>query len=192
MSILCLNYVQILSNFCLNLSKFLSNFKTSVLSGFETSLMPCLEKHHSTAMPFVLWSGRSRGRLYSGVWTAHAHLLLYVEFGPLPQPNQASADYIFLHTGSMTVTRHVRKAPAPGVAQFDTSPRRILYEWGQRTQHTGSFRWRVPGTSRNWLPPVKKVIFVDPHAKISAGIRWAHKHQVLLVYPPTSLVGKRM
>ena len=33
---------------------------------------------------------------------------------------------------------------------------------------------------------------VNAYAKVLAGIRWAQKHQVLAVYPPVSLVEKRM
>jgi hypothetical protein len=37
-------------------------------------------------------------------------LQLGAEFGPLPQPDQASADSTILHTGSMAVSQHARKA----------------------------------------------------------------------------------
>ncbi len=59
--------------------------------------------------------------------------------------------------GCMTVTPHTRKASAPGGAQFDSfslsqgpAPQKELHEWGQSSPH--SYRWRVPGASRNRLP----------------------------------------
>ena len=53
-------------------------------------------------------------------WCTCTWLLLCAEFGPLPQPIQSSADQILLHTDSMTVSHHARKAPGPGVAQYDS------------------------------------------------------------------------
>ena len=55
----------------------------------------------------------------ASVWTcACTWLLLCAEFGPLPQPNQPCCDWILLHTDSLTVSEHARKASVPGVAQF--------------------------------------------------------------------------
>ncbi len=38
----------------------------------------------------------------------------------VPQPDQGSADKVFLHTGSITVSQHAGKASTPGGAQVDS------------------------------------------------------------------------
>ncbi len=55
---------------------------------------------------------------------------------------------LFLHTGSMAVSQHARKASTPRGAQFDSisrsqgsPPKQELHEWSQSSQH--SHRWRV-------------------------------------------------
>ncbi len=63
----------------------------------------------------------------------------------------------------MTVSQHALKAPAPGVTQFDSLP---VAEAFART----SVAWMGPeditqlpvedARGRNWLPPLKKALFV--------------------------------
>jgi hypothetical protein len=141
-------------------------FVTNGLSGFEISLMcmPCKASQHS----YDVWSV-ARGfqmqavRCYlDGTCT---RLQIGAEFGPLPQQDQASAVKVFLHTCSMTVFQHALKASTPGGAQFDSfilsqrpSPQQELHEWGQSSPH--SYRWRLPGASKNRLPTVKMAHFV--------------------------------
>ncbi len=102
--------------------------------------MPCKASQHSCDSRFLVREFQMQA--VAVLWYMDSTctlLLLCAEFGPLPQPDQASADWIFLHTGSLTVSQPALKGLAPRVTQFDSfslshrpSPRQVLHEWGQR------------------------------------------------------------
>ncbi len=80
--------------------------------------MPCEE--HSYDVRFLVREFQVHAvLLYMDTRDHYRDCCYDAEFGPLPLPDQASADWLFLHTGSMTVSQHSRKAQAPGVTQFD-------------------------------------------------------------------------
>jgi hypothetical protein len=92
-------------------------------------------------------------------------LQLGAEFGPLPQPDQASTDEIILHTCSMAVSQHDPKARALKALNSDSFSRsqrppqkQELHGLSPSSPH--SHRWRVPGLSRNRPSSVKKAHFV--------------------------------
>ncbi len=93
---------------------------------------------------------------------------------------------MFLHTRSMTVSLHSRKAKAPKVAQFDSFRLCVsqgplppmLHGWGQRTLQ--SYRWTVPGASQSHRTPCQEGTFL------------AGKYRTLLLGKETALHVSRI
>ncbi len=144
----------------------MTSFVTNRLSCSEMSLMlmPYKASHHSYGVFLVARGFQMQAMRCTQDGTCTC-LQLGAEFGPLLQPDQTSADYTILPTGSMAVSQHDRKASTPRGAQFDSFSRsqgppqkQESHGWSPSSPHSHS--WRVPGASRNWLASVKKADFV--------------------------------
>ncbi len=120
-------YVQIMSRFNLYLSTFFYTCSFSSKCARRRPVLKsvwctCLAKHHRRAMTVVVSPGDSRcWALHTELWSLDTIWQLCAEFGPPPHPNQDSSGWIFVHTGSMTVSQHAWKAQHPGVAQFNST-----------------------------------------------------------------------
>ncbi len=125
----------------------------------------------STAMTLDMSPGGSSSNLHSSIEIASApyccfalssahypsRALLALNRPALKHPAYRLYDCILACQASTCPWRSTSRTlqPVPG-----TLTRRVLHEWGQWIPH--SCRWRLPCTSRNWLPiqVVKKTHFV--------------------------------
>jgi hypothetical protein len=128
-------------------------YAISVQPWIEISWMWMRCRASSPAMTFDFFGHWQGFQMQAALWCldVHVHMTAVMCWVfPTTPAEPALLWWSLLHTDSMTVSQHARKAPAHGVAQFGsfrnfqpvprTLARRVLHEWGQWTPH--SYRWR--------------------------------------------------